>query len=44
MRYVLQRSIRGSTNGKNKAIVYSGKYFAVFDVDEYTEILAFLKD
>jgi len=30
--------------GKNNVIVYSGKYFAVFDVDEYTEILAFLKD
>lgn len=30
--------------GKNNVIVYSGKYFAVFDVDEYTEILAFLKE
>ncbi len=30
--------------GKNNVIVYSNKYFAVFDVDEYTEILAFLKE
>jgi hypothetical protein len=30
--------------GVNNVIVYSQQYFAVFDLDEYTEILAFLKE
>ncbi|MBU4259274.1 MAG: transposase [Proteobacteria bacterium] len=30
--------------GVNNVIVYSGEYFGVFDLDEYTEIIAFLKD
>ena len=30
--------------GLNSVIVYSGQYFAVFDLSEYTEIIAFLKD
>jgi len=29
--------------GVNNVIVYSGQYFGVFDLDEYTEIIAFLK-
>ena len=29
--------------GVNNVIVYSGEYFGVFDLDEYTEIIAFLK-
>jgi len=30
--------------GTDSVIVYSGQYFAVFDLDEYTEIIAFLND
>lgn len=30
--------------GKNSVIVYSGNYFAVFDLDEYTEIIVDLKE
>lgn len=30
--------------GVNNVIVYSKEYFGVFDLDEYTEIIAFLKD
>ena len=30
--------------GKNNVIVYSDRYFAVFDLSEYTEVLAFLKE
>ncbi len=30
--------------GVNNVIVYSGEYFGVFDLDEYTAIIAFLKD
>jgi hypothetical protein len=30
--------------GKNNVIVYSGNYFGVFDLDEYTEVIAFLKE
>jgi len=30
--------------GKNSVIVYSGHYFAVFDLDDYTEIIVDLKE
>ena len=30
--------------GINSVIVYSGKYFAVFDLDDYTEIIVDLKE
>jgi len=30
--------------GTNAAIVYHGRYFAVFDMDEYTYIIAQLKE
>jgi hypothetical protein len=30
--------------GLNSVIVYSGNYFAVFDLDEYTEIIVDLKE
>ncbi len=30
--------------GTNSVIVYSGKYFAVFDLGDYTEEIAFLND
>ena len=30
--------------GKDAVIVYAGKYFGVFDLDEYTEILVHLKE
>jgi len=30
--------------GTNSVIVYSGNYFSVFDLDDYTEIIADLND
>jgi hypothetical protein len=30
--------------GKDAVIVYAGKYFGVFDLDEYTEIIVHLKE
>jgi hypothetical protein len=30
--------------GKDAVIVYAEKYFAVFDVDEYTEIILYLRE
>ncbi len=31
-------------NSTENASIFSGEYFGVFDLDEYTEIIAFLKD
>lgn len=38
-------SLKGEERlGKDAVIVYAGKYFGVFDVDEYTDIILFLKE
>jgi hypothetical protein len=30
--------------GMNNVLVYSGNYFAVFDLDDYTEVIVDLED
>ena len=39
------QSLKGEEQmGINNVIVYSGNYFAVFDLDDYTEVIVDLED